>query len=215
MEPSTTMHELIVLPQLRRLSLLCSDRITRNLIAPTPSRSRDYASGVAALPQTCNLSHLEVLTNLFRALILTGCSTDICPNLVSLCIDSLPPTFYREPEFDDWFCEMLESRWNLSPNFRSLRSVRTNVPLSVRSSIWQRLETLRLDGLDLTNVAVWSKEEDDEWEHWEARMADEEQTSMADNTSGSGILLAIEFLMKLIVLRLHCSPSLYRSLIVV
>ncbi|KAK7037978.1 hypothetical protein R3P38DRAFT_3262464 [Favolaschia claudopus] len=226
----TTTDELIVLPQLRRLSLLYGDCITRSLIAPHLqdlevrfdaknisefihrsachlsrlsfiSSTYNYTSIVTALPRTCNLSHLELcldaedsdsdssvddhirfLTDLFRVLILTGCSTDICPNLVSLCIDSLPPAFYREePEFDDWFCEMLESRWNLSPNFRSLRSVQTKAPLSVRSSIWNRLEALRLDGLDLTK-AIWSQEEDDEWE---AHMADEEQTSMDDEKTDS------------------------------
>ncbi|KAK7057373.1 hypothetical protein R3P38DRAFT_2759639 [Favolaschia claudopus] len=118
--------------------------------------------------EACVPAYNTFLTELFLSMTLTGGTSNL--------FMSTPPR-NRHPDFDEAFYHMLTSQWNSQPpNVHSLRCVQTKAPLSVWSSIWQRLKVLRLDGLHSTKP-IWSPEED---EKWEAHMADEGRMAFAD-----------------------------------
>ncbi|KAK7000577.1 hypothetical protein R3P38DRAFT_3369212 [Favolaschia claudopus] len=90
--------------------------------------------------------YISLLTRLFSALTLAHAASDICAKLATfefyIWEDETPS------EFGDALCGMLESRWNMPVHQRCLRRVR--MPgASHEITIWQRLEALRLDGLDI------------------------------------------------------------------
>ncbi|KAK6980724.1 hypothetical protein R3P38DRAFT_3294236 [Favolaschia claudopus] len=132
---------------------------------------------ITVLQMSPDLSHLELpygvgseayhehLTEVFSALTLNDTSTDICLRLGSLRFD------YVESSDLATLCDMLHSRWRVPPHLRSLKSIDiVESYLPNTGPVWERLDALRRDGLDIVGLeppsdASDEKDSDDEDEH--------------------------------------------------
>ncbi|KAK7051875.1 hypothetical protein R3P38DRAFT_2857546 [Favolaschia claudopus] len=104
--------------------------------------------------------YLDLVTRLLPALTLSHASPNICAKLTTFELSSCEKI---PRSFGDALCGMLESRWNMPINQRFLRCVR--MPgASHEIAIWERLDALRLDGLDIGPFWKASSSDDDESE---------------------------------------------------
>ncbi|KAK7062435.1 hypothetical protein R3P38DRAFT_696543 [Favolaschia claudopus] len=143
--------------RLRQLVLISSYYCNPGTIIAILSQAYRLTDLDVFLPSDSNThsAYDVLLKRLFPALTFTQTartSRKICPNLTRLCIDLsyLDFTFF-EPNgpVPGHFCDMLESRWNIQPSARSLRTVHISPPWRVPRSIWRRLEIMRGAGLDV------------------------------------------------------------------
>ncbi|KAK7051864.1 hypothetical protein R3P38DRAFT_2603030 [Favolaschia claudopus] len=118
-------------------------------------------------PESSEDEYLSLLAHWFSALTLTHAPSDICAKLATFEFGSLEDNTMSR-QFGDALCHnlcgMLESRWNMSVHQRCLRRVRMPEAF-YEVAIWQRLEALRLDGLDIQHFSNDNDYEDDnDWQ---------------------------------------------------
>ncbi|KAK7051872.1 hypothetical protein R3P38DRAFT_1630461 [Favolaschia claudopus] len=97
-------------------------------------------------PESSEKRYLYLLTRLLSALTLTHAPSDICAKLTTFEFYIWDDDTTRQ--FGDALCGMLESRWNTPVHQRCLRRVRMP-EACYEVALWERLEALRLDGLDI------------------------------------------------------------------
>ncbi|KAK6980669.1 hypothetical protein R3P38DRAFT_2664934 [Favolaschia claudopus] len=128
--------------------------------------SMELADLIAILKMSPNLFHLElayqdrgqpdedygdIRMGVFSALILDGTTADICLKLGSLRFDSQYSG--GDPLYGDTLCRMLHSRWRIPPHLRSLKSLDFAYQgVSNTDPIWEQLNALKRDGLDITGL---------------------------------------------------------------